>query len=187
MKGITLSQIQEAICEFSAAHSVLADRVKELRERIKPLEDAIEAAQIELLPGICRSMASDATKREALQTLIMSAPPGLFKDPRTIEFYGVKVGLRASNGSIVMADEDRTVALIEEHLAPMKALLIKTEKTPIKTTMRNLPPEDLVKIEAKLVGKGEDRPVIDAGDEDVLKPTLEALQKIAQAKAKKKK
>lgn len=184
---ITLSKIEDATCDYAAAHAILIDRVEDLARKIKPLHEKIEALKADLLPGIRRSMESDGSKKADLEKLILAAP-SYFKEPRTLLFYGVKVGLRTSNGSVVIADEKKTIALIKEHFEkPMVDLLVKTEETPIKSTIRNLSAENMGKIAVQLVDVGADKPVVSVDGDEALEKELEALDKSARTKAAKKK
>jgi hypothetical protein len=70
----------------------------------------------------------------------------LFAKPKTVVRHGIKFGLRKGPGGIEIADEDKTIALIEKHLAEQAEALIATRKSVVKKALENLDSKDLRQI-----------------------------------------
>src|ERR1017187_1986854 len=96
-----------------------ADQRDELGRIVRVLNDQVEAIKRAALPDIKRAVARAAEAHGKLHGLVESAP-GLFAKPRTVIFHGIKVGFEKGRGKIEIADQARTVALIEK-LSPERA------------------------------------------------------------------
>lgn len=156
----------------------ISDRAQALRfERDKligqvaALNKEIERATAFRLPIIRRAVARTAeTHSELFNAIDLSRD--LFKSPRTILLYNIKVGLRKGQGGITWEDGDQVVRLIEKHFPDQAALLIKTVKTPVAKTLEDLDVSDLKKLGCK---------VEDTGDQVVIKPMDSAVDKTVKA------
>lgn len=175
MNDVTIGQIEKAAEKFSTANLRLCDEVKKLTDKVDALNRAISRVKERHMVAIRAAAKTRQERKEALELLINKAPR-LFVDPRTFYLHGVKIGLRWSKGSLEIPDEEKTIALIEEHFAPMAKILIKIKKTAVKNTIKALPLEDIQKLEVKIIGAG-DQTVIEPCDGVGIEETVSQLIK----------
>ena len=134
-----------------------------LKIRAEALQDAIAAAHKRKLPGI-RTAVAEAAQADAELLALLQEVPDLFRRPKSQVFHGLKVGYKAGSGKVTIADEERTVQLIEKHFPDSADVLIKTTKKPVKDALKALPVADLQKVGVTAEGSGEVVFLIDATD-----------------------
>ena len=165
----TLTDIEARAKTYAAAREKLTNFVAELNT-------AIAALKKDHLPAIKRALARAAEEQAELQALIAGAPE-LFTKPRTKILHGVKVGYVKAKGTLQVADEARTVALIRRHFPDQAETLIRTTETPHKPGLLQLNVADLKRLGCTVTETG-DEIVIKAVDSEVDK-MVEALLKDA--------
>ena len=168
----TLSEIEKLTKAFADAREALADRVR-------GLEDEVEAVKRRKMTGIRNAVNSVLEKQSELKAALEDSRP-LFIRPKTILFHGVKVGFQKSKGKTSWNDEKMVTKLIKKHLPDQAEVLIKTTEKPIKKALANLPAADLKRI-GVTVGETGDQVVIESTDSEIDK-FVDALLKEDEAK-----
>lgn len=161
---MSLDIIQQLTRDFADAREILSNRVQNLN-------DEIDAAKRRLLPGIKKAVDAAKERKEALRAAIEQNPT-LFVSPRTMVFFGVKVGMQKGKGKIEWEDADQVVKLIKKHLPEKADTLVKTTEKPIKKAISNLSVADLKKLGIT---------VAESGDTVVIAPTDSDVDKIVSA------
>lgn len=155
-----------------------AEREK-LSERIRTLEDDINALKRKRLPGIKATVKEVMYKQDFLKSALEESRE-LFVKPKTMIFHGVKIGFQKSKGKISWADDAQVVKLIKKHLPDQADILIKTTEKPLKDALANLPAADLKRIGVTVEETG-DAVVIKSTDSEIDK-FVDALLKEDEAK-----
>ena len=106
--------------EIEALAKGFADAYDLLATRVRDLTDTLEAAKRARIKGLKNAVAAAAQAKSELAAAI-DANRGLFEQPRTVVFHGVKVGLQKGKGGIEFADEDAVVKRIERALDELPA------------------------------------------------------------------
>lgn len=96
----------------------------------------------------------------------------MFDTPRTVVFYGIKVGLQKGKGAIEWDDDAQVVKLIEKHFPEQADVLIKTTKKPVKKALAQLTVAELKKLGIV---------VEETGDQVVIKSTDSEIDKLVNA------
>jgi hypothetical protein len=161
---MTIDELKVRAENLKVTRDVLADLVRVLHEEIEYLKS-------EHMPEIQKTIESAAFYWQALEEAVQ-ANPALFVKPRTITAHGIKFGLAKGRGGLVIADEQRTLALIKKHLPDQAALLIATKEAPVKDALLQLPAADLKRIGVE---------VKDTGDCVVIKPADSDVDKLVKA------
>jgi len=154
----SLGEIEKLTKSFADARQQLADRVR-------GLEDEIEAVKRKKMTGIRNAVNNVLEKQSELKAALEESRP-LFIKPRTKLFHGVKVGFQKAKGKISWDDDKLVVKLIKKHLTDQADILIKTKEKPIKKALANLPAADLKKI-GVTVGDTGDQVVIESTDSEI--------------------
>ena len=160
----TLNQIETKTKTHALAREALAERVREL-------QDAIEDAKRRRLPGIKRAV-EDAKATEAALRAAIEDSPELFEKPRTVIFYGIKVGFQKGKGRIEWDDDERVVTLIKRHFPDQIEALVKVTEKPLKTALAQLSVQELKKLGIE---------VEETGDLVVIKDTASDVDKLVTA------
>jgi len=152
-----------------------AKRYAEAREKIAALvtdlNTGMEALKREAIPELKRAIARAAEHHDQLKAMIEAAP-GLFVRPRTVTFYGIRLGFQKGKGKIEWDDADKVVALIEKHFPEQADILINTKKTPAKDALNGLTAAELKKVGIS---------VTEGGDAVFIKPVDSAVDKMVDA------
>lgn len=159
-----MNYIDSITKEYAAARKVLSVRVQDL-------EDEIAQLKRRHLPGIKKAVEVAKTYQARLAAAIEESPE-LFVKPRTVVFYGIKVGLEKGKGKIEIEDSDQVVKLIEKHFPDQADVLIKTSKKPVKKALAQLTVAELKKLGIT---------VEETGDQIVIKPTDSEVDKLVSA------
>lgn len=165
---------QSGMPQIEAQAKLYADARLDLNARVQTLQAAIAAAQRECLPGIREAIGIVADRHTALNNLIANSPE-LFEKPRTVSFYGIKVGLQKGAGSISWEDAKEVVKKIEKLFRgdqDMLDTLIITKKKPNKAAMLTLDVSSL-----KILGCQ----VLETGDQVVIKAADTGIDKLVRA------
>ena len=163
----TLPQIETLTRKFADAREELGDLVRAMQDKI----DQIERAN---LPRLKELVARAASREADLRAAVESAPD-LFERPRTVIFHGVKVGYQKGKGLLVIPDPDRTVEKIKTHL-DCPENYIRTEETPDKVALAQLPVADLRRLGCEIT---------DTGDQIVIRAVNGEVEKVVNALLKK--
>lgn len=164
---MNLGDIEKLTKVFAEARQLLADRVR-------GLEDEIQAIKRRRLPGIKSAVNAVIDQQTELKAAVEESAD-LFVRPKTMTMNGVKVGYQKSKGTISWADADQVIKLIKKHLPEQADVLIKTKEKLIKDALQNLPAADLKKI-GVTVNAGGDQVVIKSTDDEIDK-LVDALLK----------
>ncbi len=154
----TIGEIEQLTKGFSAARDRLCETVQEL-------EKEIQALKISRMPSIKMWVRIAKEKRDKLAAAI-DASPKLFEKPRTVIFYGIKVGLEKAKGKIEWVSEEAVVRLIKKHFPEMVDVLIKKTEKPLKKPLGRLSVDDLKKL-GVTVQETDDAVVIRPVDSEV--------------------
>lgn len=149
---------------FSSARDELAGRLQELR-------DEQEAAKRRRLQGIKNSLARFTAAHGELKEAIETSPAE-FKSPKTRVLHGIKVGFTKQRGKLELGDVDTVLKLIKKHFPEQVETLIKTDESPVKAALQNLPAADLKRLGVRIT---------DDVDAVVLKPVDGELDKLIAA------
>jgi len=160
---MNLTEISVLAKEFADARGVLSARVDDT-------EYELEALKRRRLPGIKLSLARAAETEAALRGAIEGVPE-LFEKPKTVIFYGIKVGFQKGKGKMEWEDDEALVAKIEKLFPDQKDTLINTTKTPSKLALNDLEVADLRKLGVS---------VEETGDRVLVKPVDGAVEKLVK-------
>ena len=151
----------EQITDLARALSRAQDRLAELVEGIR----AIQRREARKRAHGLRTRA--AAVRHARQNLheAVDRHRSLFDKPRTRAHDGVKFGLRKQPGRLVIADPDRTLALIREQLPEKAGELIKTKETVPAAGLKDLTLGELARIGVSLTNSADRVAIGSAADE----------------------
>lgn len=138
----TIAAIEQQALKASAARTALKDLVSQLDEETRALREIYRKRLIRL--------TETAAKEQTALLDLVKTSPRLFDKPRSVTFYGIKCGWAKGKGVLVIADEDKTVALIHQHLPHLEDTLVKVSKVPVKTEIAKLPVNDLKRIGGKI-------------------------------------
>ncbi len=125
-----------------------------LTGRVSALEEELEAVRKKHMVGIRRTIGIAAERSATLRAAI-EVSRELFGRPKTVVLHGIKVGYAKGRGKIDWTDDDIVVRLIKRHFPDQAEILIKTEKTPIKSALNNLTVQELKKIGVTAEETGE--------------------------------
>lgn len=158
--------------EIEAKTKDYADARKSLADFVKSLEDEKRLLIRRRIEGIKKRVSEAKVAREALHVVITESEEQ-FQKPRTVLLHGIRVGFEKGKGKVEIANVDRFVERVQEHLEGQFDVLIKTEYKPVKSAIANLPAEDLKKLGVRLTGTDDQVVIRDAtGDVDKLVAAL---------------
>jgi len=138
---------------------------EKLSERIRTLEDEINALKRKRLPVIKQTVKSVMDRQDALKAALEESR-NLFVKPKTMVFHGVKIGFQKQKGKISWKDDDQVVKLIKKHFPDQADVLIKTTEKPVKDALQNLSAADLKRI-GVTVEETSDQVVIKSTDSEI--------------------
>ncbi len=134
-----LAPIENRTKGYADAHKALSETVADMNNQI----DDIKRKNMKLLK---KQVADAAQKHHDLQTEIEPNQQH-FTAPRSITFYGIKVGMQKKKGTISYKSPEQVIKLMRKIFSEKECdLLIKTEEKPIKTAIDKLAVADLKKI-----------------------------------------
>jgi hypothetical protein len=160
----TMNQIEKLTKEYAEARRKLSDMVnaceKELSE-VKRLH----------IPRIKRAVEAAAEKQSALYAAV-EQKPDFFEKPRSVIFYGIRVGYQKGKGELQWEDTEQVIKLIKKHFPEQADILIKTKEEPARNALAKLSVHDLKRIGVT---------VIETGDQVLIKSTDSEIDKLVNA------
>jgi len=135
-----------------------------LGERVKRIQDLRRKAGGRLKPGLLTRVAAAKAARIELQQAIEAAP-GLWKNPRTRNLHGVKVGRRTLPGTLEI-DEPTAVLAIRELMPEREKDLVSVKTSLVKAAVKKLEGAELAAIGGRIESLG-DETVISIPKDDV--------------------
>lgn len=123
-----------------------------LRANRDALADAVVAMVNDMSSLRARHMQSirplilKVKKQTGDLTDLVEGAPELFEKPKSQTLHGIKVGFQKQRGKTVIADSEKTVALIRKHIKAKFKQLVKVTETPDKTAIGKLSGNELKKI-----------------------------------------
>lgn len=160
----TMNEIERLTKVYSENRDAMALTVSDL-------EDEIAEAKRKYMTRIKRMVDVVVGSQTRLKAAIEESPE-LFKKPRTIVFYGIKVGFQKGKGEIKWEDAVQVVKLIHKHFPDQVDMLIKTTELPVKSALAQLPVHELKKLGVT---------VIETGDQVIIKSTDTEIDKLVSA------
>lgn len=137
--GAALSKIEAACKRATEAAEALSGAITDLRAAIEP---SIARA----LPGIRDALVQFRASRKAVADLVQEHRD-LFEKPRTRIYHGVKVGLQALPGQLMLENQgDALIARIDRALPDAAKLLAPTSREVSITALKLLSDADLARI-----------------------------------------
>jgi hypothetical protein len=170
----TMKEIENRALAFSESRTKLAEYVAELQA-------GIEALKRDHLPRVRRALHRAAQLQAELIDQVGESKD-LFVKPRTVILHGIRLGLEKGKGAIDFEDAEKVCELIEKKLPDLADTLIKTDKKPIKTALKNLSVKELKAIGCTVEETG-DQVVVRAVDRDVDKLVTALLKGAAEEQA----
>lgn len=160
-----------ALAEIIERASWLASTREQLARMVEELNKGIEALKADRLPDIRTAIDAAAEAWKGLADEIR-AHPELFASPRTLQAHGIKFGYQKGKGGLEIADEDKTVELIEKLLPDQVKLLVSVRKVPVKDALAQLSAAELKRLGVEVKG---------TGDVVLIKPADGSVDKIVKA------
>lgn len=158
------------LTDFQKITKPYADARGELAEIVSDLTAQIEALKRAKMSRIKELVAKAAEKGVVLRSAI-EAHAELFQDPRTVIFYGIKIGMQKGRGGIEWDDDDRVLQLIRKHYGEESELIRRVEK-PDKRMLKDLPVDELKRVGCR---------VVNTTDEVVCRPVNDEVDKLVDA------
>lgn len=174
---MTLLEIESLTKAFAMTRKLLYDRMQELEEELSQVKKRH-------LMGIKKAVAAAASWQSKLKNAIDESPE-LFRKPRTVVIYGVRIGYMKQRGKLFWDDDDIVVRLIKKHFPDQFETLVKIIETPVKSSLSQLSVADLKKIGVTVEETGEEiliKPVdseVDKLVERLLSEELQEAKKVA--------
>lgn len=160
----------KTVKEFETISKDFADARLVLSDRMRAMNDEIEAVKRKYLPIIRHAVNKAKSLKENLSNAIEESRD-LFKRPKTMTVHGIKFGLQKVSDDIEWDDEETVINRIKKTMVGQINVLINTKETLCKTALKQLPAPDLKKIGVSLV----------VGSEQVLiKDTNSDIDKLVQ-------
>ena len=151
---MTLNEIEKTTKSFSDARRSLA-------EKVQTLEDEMTALKRRHLPGI-RKAVETAAERQAILKAAIEESASLFMKPRTVTFWGVKVGYIKGKGELQFDSAEQVIKLIKKHFPEQADVLIKTKEEPVKKALSQLSVHDLKRIGVTVIETGDEIVIVRA-------------------------
>jgi hypothetical protein len=152
----------DTIVEKARALRVSRDAIDTI---VRSLQRGIDELKADKLPELREAIEAATTAWRELEAQIQ-AHPELFVRPRTQEAHGIKFGVMQGKGSLQIPDQERTLQLIDKHLADSAEQLIITRREPAKSVLATLSANDLKRIGVTVV-PGTDTVFIKPADREV--------------------
>jgi hypothetical protein len=132
-----------------------ADAREELGEAVRETDEEVQRVKRRRLPVIRRRVDRASNARAELEAAIRERPD-LFKSPKTMTLFGIRLGYQKGKGKVVVEDAQRVVKLIRKHFPDRFEDLVKVEEKPVKSALNNLTTAELKKIGCTVTEAGED-------------------------------
>jgi hypothetical protein len=159
-----LTELQRLTKPYADVRGQLAEVVTEVKRE----QDSILRKKLPVI----RELVARANERESNLRAAIEGNPDLFIQPRTVVFYGIRIGLQKGKGGIEFDDADKVLKRIRDHYGADALGLIHVTEKPDKRMLADLPVEDLKKLGCT---------VVNTADEVVIRPTDTNVDKIVTA------
>lgn len=160
----TIKEIEKLTKDYSEARQKLASIVCSYEREIEEVKKLH-------LPGIRRAAENASAKKTRLQ-LAISDSKERFVKPKTVIFYGIKIGFQKGKGELQWDDPDQVVRLIKKNFPEQAEILVKTKEEPSKNALAKLSVGDLKKLGVT---------VIETGEQIIVKPTNSDIDQLVNA------
>jgi hypothetical protein len=141
-----------------------------LKQALDELNEEVLRIKKRHMPFIKKYVDRLSSDHANLKTAIEAAPE-FFVKPRTLNFFGIKIGFQKGRGGIAFEDAGRVVTLIKKHFPDQAEQLVVVKETPAKDVLAQLSAQDLKKLGCHIV---------DADDQVVIKSTLSDIEKMVE-------
>lgn len=155
---MSMTEIEQKTRDYASARDLL-------NERMRILNDELQACKRRKLNGIISAARSAGEARSKLQAAIEEHPT-LFVKPKSITIQGVKVGFQKKKDTLDIADAEKTIKLIKSKMADMADILIITKEKPDIGALLGLGLHDLKRLGVKYV-TGTDEAYIKHTDTEI--------------------
>ncbi len=155
----------KTVKEFETISKDFADARLVLSDRMRAMNDEIEAVKRKYLPIIRHAVNKAKSLKENLSNAIEESRD-LFKRPKTMTVHGIKFGLQKVSDDIEWDDEETVINRIKKTMVGQINVLINTKETLCKTALKQLPAPDLKKIGVSLV-EGKEQVLIKDTNSDI--------------------
>lgn len=155
----------KTVKEFETISKDFADARLVLSDRMRAMNDEIEAIKRKYLPIIRHAVNKAKSLKENLSNAIEESRD-LFKRPKTMTVHGIKFGLQKVSDDIEWEDEETVINRIKKTMVGQINVLINTKETLCKTALKQLPAPDLKKIGVSLV-EGKEQVLIKDTNSDI--------------------
>jgi len=132
----------------------LGSSAESIRKQFDAMERQVNAIRTEFLNRMMPVSTRFMHQKAELETVIEKNPQH-FRQPRTIEVNGVKFGMKAAKGKIVINDPEATLEKVNILLKDKKEFLVEKKETLLKNGLAQLS-----ELEMKAIGvsREEDNP-----------------------------
>ncbi|MDQ7799537.1 MAG: hypothetical protein RDU76_11460 [Candidatus Edwardsbacteria bacterium] len=151
--------------EIDRLAKVYSENRTALRDQVQNLNDQINALKKAALPGIRKSVGKTANSEADLRAAVKETPE-LFRKPKTVIMYGIKVGWQKAKGKLLWADDQVVVKAIKKKFGEDGAPYIKTVEKPLKKALEQLSGAVLKSL-GITVNEDTDEVVISSTDSDI--------------------
>jgi len=172
--SITIAVIEQKALKAAEARTNLKDLVSQLDEETRALREIYRKRLIKLTEVA-------AKEQDALLDMVKESK-SLFQKPRSVTFHGIKCGWQKNKGVLVIADEEKTIALIQKHFPEQIDTLVKITKVPVKTEISKLPVNDLKRIGGKIEDT-DDSPFVKTMDSEIDKLVSALMESFCEGTA----
>lgn len=163
----SLADIERLTKEYAAPAEQISDIVSQMESAIQQVK-RLYIRKLQPLVG-----KAAAAKAELIRAIDDS--PTLFEKPRTYTFHGIKVGFQKQKGAFIVADEAKTVELIQKKMPEQEDTLIKYKASIIKAALEKLPVADLKKIGVEVTADTDE--VLIKSERDKIEKFVDGLLK----------
>ncbi len=167
--SVTLDNLKEA----AEAYGNAAKKVRNINEEIT---DKINCIHKEYTTQLSDAAIEAGEAYQLLVTLLDDAEaPEFFTKKKTLEFSGVKFGFQKGKGKTEVANEEKTIELLEKNYPELAEVCIAIKKSVIKDNLCEQSADTLKKLGVK---------IIDSVDKPIIKLTDSAVNKLLEAMIK---
>lgn len=151
--AVSLDDIERAATDYADARDELIGAANELQRQ---LDAVVGIHKIRM-----RRLAERQAERAKALRALLGVAKHLFDKPRTRIYAGVKVGFAKGKGVMEIADEGKTIGLIQRYHPDQFDVLVKSTMAPVKKALAQLSAAELKRLGVT---------VTDTGDEIVVAP-----------------
>lgn len=161
MSADVFDLLRTKCADLSRKRARIVAGISEMQQKMNAVRATYEAFLLEEI--------ADAEKVRAEIKVLTAQNKGLFHDPKSHVFHGIKVGFRKSEATYEVAK--KTLALIKELCTTdVINLLIKTKETINKAALKGLDSDTLKQLKVRIV---------EGADEVIVQPQDDVLEKVS--------